>query len=113
MPYLHIKVGKPITAQQRKAIGDGCAHLISLLPEKNADNCMIQIEDQCDFYMKGQKNPCVFVELRLYGPSPDDKKSAFTSALCELLCTQIGTQPQLMYMNILELPHWVVGGNLK
>lgn len=74
MPYLHIKVGKPLNSTQVDALRRELEQLITILPGKNADNCMIHIEPDCAMYMQGAKNPCVFAELRLYKASPADKK---------------------------------------
>ena len=81
MPYLHIKVGKPLCEQSIDALRKECESIISLIPGKNADNCMIQIETDCTMYMKGEKKACAFVDLRLYKASPAEKKQAFVTAL--------------------------------
>ena len=112
MPYLHIKVGKPLCEQSVDALRKECESIISLIPGKNADNCMIQIETDCTMYMKGEKKACAFVDLRLYKASPADTKQAFATALTNYLQEKLGLEANLIYMNILELDSWVAGGTI-
>lgn len=112
MPYLHVKIGKPMDAAQVDALRHELEQMISILPGKNADNCMIHIEPDCAMYMQGAKNPCVFAELRLYKASPDEKKLAFVQAFSELLRSSLGIPESFIYMNILEMDHWVMGSQI-
>ena len=113
MPYLHVKVGKPLCEETVDALRRECEKLIFILPGKTSDNCMIQIEDDCKMYMKGEKNACVFVDIRLYQASPEDKKLAFSAALAKYLQENLDIDPNLIYMNFLELPHWAAAGSFK
>ena len=113
MPYLHIAIGKPVSRAEQDALYTRCAQLISILPEKNEENCMVRIEQDCATYFKGAACPCAFVDLRLYTQSPEDKKRAFVAALSGELCQRFGLSPSHIYMNLLELDHWVVGDSLK
>ena len=112
MPYLHVKVGKPLNSTQIDALRRELEQLITILPGKNADNCMIHIEPDCAMYMQGAKNPCVFAELRLYKASPADKKQAFADAFAKLLREKYAIADDFIYMNILEMDHWIMGSQI-
>ncbi len=113
MPYLHIQIGQKATAEQIQAIAKGCEGIISILPGKTVDNCMVRIENDCDMYMKGEKNACVFVEIRLYKPSPAENKTQYAKAIYDVIHGVLGTTPGMFYMNFLEMSEWAAGGVLK
>jgi phenylpyruvate tautomerase PptA (4-oxalocrotonate tautomerase family) len=113
MPYLHVKIGKPLTEAEQRALYEACAELICLIPGKNADNCLVHIEQDCALYMKGERVRGAFVDLRLYKPSPLAQKRAFTKGLCDYLTGQLALCPEAIYMNILEMEQWVAGGEIK
>lgn len=113
MPYLHVKVGKSLTGEEQRSLYEACAQLICLIPNKNADNCMVHIEQDCALYMKGERINGAFVDLRLYKPSPLAQKQAFTKGLYDYLVDQLALRPDAVYMNIIELDQWVSSGTIK
>ena len=76
-------------------------------------NLMVRIEQDCDLYFRGGKAPCAFVDLRLYTPAPAEAKRAFAAALTRELCERFELEPDFVYMNMLELDHWVSGGGIS
>lgn len=112
MPYLHIAVSRPVSPIARKALYERCAQLIETIPGKNQENLMVRIEQDCDFYFRGSPAPCAFVDLRLYTPAPVEAKRAFAAALTRELCDRFAIEPAYVYMNMIELDHWVSGGGL-
>ena len=74
---------------------------------------MVRIEQDCDLYFRGGKAPCAFVDLRLYTPAPAEAKRAFAAALTRELCERFELEPDFVYMNMLELDHWVSGGGIS
>ena len=101
MPYLHIAIGRPVSPLARKALYERCAQLIETIPGKNQQN------------FRGGKAPCAFVDLRLYTPAPAEAKRAFAAALTRELCERFELEPDFVYMNMLELDHWVSGGGIS
>ena len=111
MPYLHVKVGKALDAGQVDALRRSLEALVPILPGKNADNCMIHIDPDCAMFMHGEKNPCVYAEVRLYRASPADKKAEFAAAFAELMLKDYDIPIDLIYMSILEMDRWYAGGS--
>ena len=93
MPYLHIAIGRPVSPLARKALYERCAQLIETIPGKNQQNLMVRIEQDCDLYFRGGK--------------------AFAAALTRELCERFELEPDFVYMNMLELDHWVSGGGIS
>lgn len=110
MPYLHVKIGKALDESQAEALRRGLERIVPILPNKTVDNCMIHIEQDCAMFMRGERNPCAFVDVRLFRPSPEDKKAEFGAALASLLESVCGIPPEFFYMNLLEMDHWYTGG---
>ena len=113
MPYLHIAIGRPVSPLARKALYERCAQLIETIPGKNQQNLMVRIEQDCGLYFRGGRAPCAFVDLRLYTPAPAEAKRAFAAALTRELCERFELEPDFVYMNMLELDHWVSGGGIS
>lgn len=111
MPYLHVRIGKALDGAQVDALRRSLEQMVTILPGKNADNCMIHIDADCDLFMHGEKSPCVYAEVRLYHASPADKKAEFAAAFADLLQRDYGIPIDLIYMNMLEMDHWYAGGN--
>lgn len=111
MPYLHVSIGKALDGAQVDALRRSLEQMVTILPGKNADNCMIHIDAGCDMFMHGEKSPCVYAEVRLYRASPADKKAAFAAAFAELMQREYGIPTGLVYMNLLEMDHWYAGGS--
>ena len=113
MPYLHIALGLPVSPLARKALYERCAKLIEKIPGKNQQNLMVRIEQDADLYFRGGKTACAFVDLRLYTPAPAEAKRDFAAALTRELADRFAIEPDNVYMNFLELDHWVSGGGLN
>ena len=111
MPYLHIATTESIAALGE--LREEIAALMPILPTKNRENTMIHIVPDSFMAMGDADQPCIFVDLRLYGPSPLAAKQDFTAKLCALLHERLGIASNRMYMNVIELESWGAGGALK
>ena len=111
MPYLHVSIGKALDGAQVDELRRSLEQMVTILPGKNADNCMIHIDADCDMFMHGEKSPCVYAEVRRYRASPADKKAEFAAAFAELMQKDYDIPIDLIYMSILEMDHWYAGGS--
>ena len=107
------QVGQEKWKEEIQRLYERCAQLIETIPGKNQQNLMVRIEQDCDLYFRGGKAPCVFVDLRLYTPAPAEAKRAFAAALTRELCERFELEPDFVYMNMLELDHWISGGGIS
>lgn len=110
MPYVHLNVSRPLTAEQIEKARDTIASMMDTLPGKNRDNTMIHIDGGCALTKGDDGKPCIFLEVRLYKASPDENKKAFVQKAADALCAMFEVEPEKMYVNMIELPEWGVGG---
>ena len=111
MPFVEIKTTVALDKAQTAKLRDDVRTAITLIPQKTADNMMVQIESGCDMWIGDLEKPCAFVDIRLYGPSPRYSKQAFVDAMLEAL-GQFGIEPGRVYMNIWQRESWVAGHNM-
>lgn len=109
MPYVHLNVSRPLTEAQIEAARLAIADIMPVLPGKNRDNTMIHITGSCAISMGDEKKPCMFLEVRLYKPSPEENKKEFVKKAADALCALFEIEPGRMYINMIELPEWGVG----
>ena len=109
MPYVHLKVSRPLTEQQIEAARLAIADIMPALPGKTRDNTMIHITGSCALSMGDSGKPCMFLEVRLYKASPEESKKAFVRKAAEALCALFDIEPERMYINMIELNEWGVG----
>lgn len=113
MPYLSVRTSAPLDAAKTQALYRELAALISLIPGKNENNCMIDIAGGCDLFMRSEPILGAFVDLRLLRQSPAEAKQAFMEAMCKALREQLGIESKNVYCNMLELEQWGSGGSFK
>ena len=109
MPYVHLNVSRPLTDEQIEQARQAIASIMPELPGKNRDNTMIHITGSCALSMGDAGLPCMFLEARLYKPSPEENKKEFVKKAADALCKLFDIAPERMYVNIIELSAWGVG----
>jgi len=112
MPYIHITTTTAMSDEAKSALLEAIAPMIPILPGKNRDNAMVQIDDGRFMAMGDPALPCAFCEIRLYRQSPADAKEKFAAALTALLEKHLGTAPDHVYLNYMEMDHWGLRGGL-
>ena len=112
MPYVHLKVSRPLTEQQIEEARLAIAGIMPSLPGKNRDNTMIHITGSCALSMGDEGKACMFLEVRLFRPSPEESKKEFLKKAAEALCALFEIEPTRMYVNLIELNEWGVGDRL-
>ena len=111
MPFVEVKTSVALDKPQTAKLRDDIRTAITLIPGKNADNMMLQIESGCDMWMSDLEKACAFVDIRLYGPSPMENKKEFVEAVVNAL-KPYGIEPDQIYMNIWQRESWIVGDNM-
>ena len=111
MPFIEVKTTVALDKTQTNKLRDDIRAAITLIPQKTADNMMLQIESGCDMWMGDLEKPCAFVDIRLYGPSPLENKKAFVEAVLEML-KEYGIENDRVYMNIWQRETWVAGTHI-
>ncbi len=73
MPFIQTRVNRPIDPEQEKELARRFGQAVSALG-KSENWLMLQFEDNCRLYFKGDsRKPLAFVNVKLYGSA--DKKA--------------------------------------
>ncbi len=109
MPYVRISTTKELTLAEKEDLYAKVAAIMSILPGKNFDNTMIQIESGC-FIRKGGKSACLVMDVHLLNASPEEAKKEFCEEAMRLFEKELGIPNATQTVNITELPHWASHG---
>lgn len=112
MPYVHISTSVSVNEEKKSALLEAIAPLLPILPGKNRDNAMVQLDDARFMAMGDTSVPCAFAEIRLYKASPAAAKEKFAAALTALLGESLGVPADHVYLNYMEMDHWGMNGEI-
>ena len=112
MPYVHITTAKKLDKGAKAGLYAKIGELMPVLPGKNLDNTLLQIDDGADMFMRGKENGGVFVSVQCYKKSPEDAKKEFSKKIHEALKEYLGLcSEDCVYMNFIEFDNWAANGN--
>ena len=112
MPYVSLSTRQHLSDDKIERIQQGIGRIISIIPGKTIDNCMIQIAGDCKIFMSGKASDSAFCEIRMFGKAPSEAKKEFTEKLNELLTAEVEGLDKL-YINYQEYFEWGVGPNYR
>jgi len=112
MPYIDIRISKPVDITQKNKLQSEIAGIMDIIPGKTADNTTICISDNHTIYRDTKPIEAAFIDIRLYKESPTDSKSIFADRLFSIFYNELGIPPSHVQMNFVELPCWASNGNL-
>ena len=112
MPYLQLNVQKELNQEEKHALCEAIGAVMPLLPGKSRENTMMHIVSGQHMELLTDA-PCLYLEVRMFKPSPLESKQAFVQAISRLLEEKLDVQPARMYINLVEMDEWGSGGALK
>jgi len=106
MPYIDIRISKPVNITQKNKLQSEIAGIMEIIPGKNAGNTTICISDNHTIYRDTKPIEAAFVDIRLYKESSTESKGLFAERLFSIFEKELGIQPSHVSMNFVELPCW-------
>ena len=107
MPYVSITTTKTANDSVKDKLNAEISEIMTTLPGKNKDNTLLAVIDGVKMYKSGLPNDGTFVEVRLFGPSPEDSKKEFAQKLKAILKDTLSlTDNDCIYMNYIENETW-------
>ena len=106
MPYIHTKVSVPLSPEKENMLKTKLGEVIAILPGKSESWLMLEFEDNCRLYFKGDSSPLAFVEVKLFGASSPAAYENMTGAVTALLHEELGIEPANIYVAYEELSTW-------
>ncbi|MCL1804983.1 MAG: hypothetical protein FWG28_03120 [Clostridiales bacterium] len=108
MPYVSIRSSKPIAEDKMERLQKGIGDIISIIPGKDSERCMIQILGDVKTYMGGKPKNATFCEVRLFGEAPAEAKKEFSGELNKLMTAELG-EIETFFINIQQYFEWGIG----
>jgi hypothetical protein len=114
MPYVSVRTSNKLEdadiAELKSAIGG----IIEIIPGKAEWGLIVDIETGRDLFFGGVKEPpAAFVDTRVHGGCPDDKKEEFTRELYTVMERVAGVAPSRLYTNFIVTDRWGAFGQLR
>ncbi|MDR0468873.1 MAG: hypothetical protein LBH09_02755 [Peptococcaceae bacterium] len=112
MPYVNVSSSQHLADDKIERLQAEIGKIISIIPGKSIENCMIQIRGDVKTFMGGKAANATFCEIRMFGKAPSDKKGEFTAALSGVIKAELGELDQL-FINFQEYFEWGIGPNFR
>ena len=111
MPFINTKVSVKITPEQEISLKTQLGKAISVIRGKSESWLMLNFEDNCRMYFKGDNSkPLAFVEVKIYGSASDREYSQLTGKITDILGNVLGISPDCIYVKYEEVEYWGYNG---
>ena len=108
MPFVCVRSSQHLPEDKIDRLQKEIGRIISIIPGKSIDNCMIQISGDHKTFMGGKPANATFCEIRMLGKAPNEKKKEFTGELNKVLSGELDGLDKL-FINFQEYFEWGVG----
>jgi len=110
MPYIEIKTTAELTAKNKTSMKEKLGRDIALIPGKSESYLMLCFEGGLDMYFKGDNKPCAFAQVMIFGKSDKKNYEKLTAAITETIHSELGVEPDRVYVKYEECEHWGCNG---
>lgn len=106
MPYIDAKFSVKVDEKQLNGLAKVITNSITAIPGKTPQYVMLNIEDDCKLFFRGEETPCAMFEVKLFGASTKSAYQALTAKLCEIVQTELGIEGNNVYVKFDEVANW-------
>lgn len=111
MPFINVKVSEELNSTQIESIKTKLGKAISLIQGKSEAYLMVNIEDNCNLYFKGDNSqPTSFTDVNIFGSTSKSDCEKLTKEICNILSDIIGVPPNRSYVKFLFSDLWGYNG---
>ncbi|MBE6834907.1 MAG: hypothetical protein E7515_01495 [Ruminococcaceae bacterium] len=111
MPYINVKVSSSLTDEKIEQIKTKLGKAITLFPGKTEAYLMVNIEDNCHLYFKGNNSlPSAFTEVAIFGTAKKDDLEKVTDEICTILKEEASVPPDRSYVKFEFSDKWGYNG---
>ncbi|MDD6340483.1 MAG: phenylpyruvate tautomerase MIF-related protein [Butyrivibrio sp.] len=112
MPFINSKVSVTISGEKEKELKCRLGEAISVIPGKSESWLMLNFEDNCHLYFKGDNaKPMAFVEVKIYGNENPSAFSTLTGKICDIFREVLGIMPDNVYVKYEAVSNWGWNGS--
>ncbi len=109
MPLITAKVSTDITKEKEISLKSQFGTAIELIG-KSESWLMVEFQDNCRLYFKGDDAPAAMLEVDLFGKASDSGYDALTEKLTEIVEKELGIPKGRIYVKYSEIDHWGYSG---
>ena len=114
MPFIKLSIAKKISVEKEQAVIDALAEALSVIPGKDPQWTMIEVNDGLRLYFGGKRqDDMVFADVKYVGKQEFHKKRAFTQGACQALHEILGTPIDRICLTITEYDNWGAVGDFR
>jgi hypothetical protein len=112
MPYMKVSISKTLTEEERIAISKELSKSLGLIPGKQPEFLISDIEDGRNMYLGGvRQENFAFIDVRYYSKFEYHIKAQFTESVFAALNKHLGFEYHQMFLTIQEFTSWGGFGN--
>lgn len=114
MPFIKLSVAKKISNEMEQAVVDGLGKALSVIPGKDPQWTMVEVNDGMKLYFGGKKQEdMVFADVKYVCRQEFHKKRDFTRAACKVIHDTLGTPIDRICLTITEYDNWGAVGDFR
>lgn len=107
MPFIHTRVNRPIDKETEKELTQALGKAISLIPGKSESWLMLQFEENCHLYFRGEGDAAMaFVNVKSFGKASPAAYEKLTAEITRILQEKLSVSPDCIYVQYDEIDHW-------
>ena len=111
MPFVVSRVNLPISEEQEQALKARLGKAIELVPGKNENHLLLQIEDSCRLWLRGDnRRPMGYLTVSIFGNESHAGYREFSAAVTEIYRELFEIAPEDFYIQFEDITAWAVRG---
>ena len=111
MPFISSKVSVPLTDEKEQVLKARLGQAITCFPGKSESFLMLDFEDNCRLYFRGEPGPAAFIEVKVLGALERAHCEKMTAAVTAVFAEELGIDPGRIYVRYEETEHWGWNGS--
>ncbi len=109
MPLITTKASTEITKEKEISLKAQFGKAIELIG-KSESWLMVEFQDNCRLYFKGDDKASAMIEVDLFGRASESGYDALTEKITEIVSAELGISKDRIYVKYSEIEHWGYSG---
>ena len=109
MPLITAKASTAISREKEENLKAEFGKAIELI-NKSESWLMVDFQENCHLWFKGDDEPCAMIEIDLFGKASDSGYNALTKAITDIVSDNLGIDKGRIYVKYNEISHWGYSG---
>lgn len=106
MPYIQIKTNIDISNEKKSLIKKQLGKSIELIVGKSEEWLMIDLSSNETMWFQGSSDPCIYLQLNVYGESSKNCYENFTNSVSSFINKELSIELNRIYISYFETNHW-------